>query len=42
MIDQACVVCANDNFELACVFVQKYSTEKAIIEINKRLKDVST
>ncbi|VVC27811.1 Hypothetical protein CINCED_3A013043 [Cinara cedri] len=38
MIDQACTMCANDNLELACAFVQKTATEKAVIEIDKYLK----
>lgn len=42
MIDQACTMCANDNLELACAFVQKTATEKAVIEIDKYLKTVST
>jgi len=42
MIDQACAICANDNLELACAFVQKTATEKAVIEIDKYLKNVST
>lgn len=41
MIDQACTMCANDNLELACAFVQKTATEKAVIEIDKYLKSVS-
>jgi len=41
MIDQACTMCANDNLELACAFVQKTATEKAVIEIDKYLKIVS-
>lgn len=41
MIDQACNMCANDNFELACAFVQKTAAEKAVIEIDKYLKPVS-
>lgn len=41
MIDQACTMCANDNLELACAFVQKTATEKAVIEIDKFLKSVS-
>jgi len=41
MIDQACTMCANDNLELACAFVQKTATEKAVIEIDKYLKTVS-
>lgn len=41
MIDQACTMCANDNLELACAFVQKTATEKAILEIDKYLKIVS-
>ncbi|XP_050542433.1 CCR4-NOT transcription complex subunit 1-like [Daktulosphaira vitifoliae] len=39
MIDQACTICANDNLELACAFVQKTATEKAVIEIDKYLKN---
>ncbi|XP_025202841.1 CCR4-NOT transcription complex subunit 1-like isoform X4 [Melanaphis sacchari] len=39
MIDQACTMCANDNLELACAFVQKTATEKAVIEIDKYLKN---
>lgn len=35
-------MCANDNLELACAFVQKTATEKAVIEIDKYLKTVST
>jgi len=42
MIDQACTMCANDNLELACAFVQKTATEKAVIEIDKYLKSVSS
>ncbi|XP_050435609.1 CCR4-NOT transcription complex subunit 1 isoform X4 [Adelges cooleyi] len=38
MIDYACNMCANDNLELACAFVQKTATEKAVIEIDKYLK----
>lgn len=34
-------MCANDNLELACAFVQKTATEKAVIEIDKYLKTVS-
>lgn len=41
MIDQACNMCANDNLELACAFVQKTASEKAVIEIDKYLKTVS-
>lgn len=41
MIDQACTMCANDNLELACAFVQKTATEKAIVEVDKYLKSVS-
>lgn len=41
MIDQACAMCANDNLELACAFIQKTAIEKAIIEIEKCLKNVS-
>lgn len=41
MIDQACTMCANDNLELACAFVQKIATDKAIIEVDKLLKNVS-
>jgi hypothetical protein len=33
-------MCANDNLELACAFVQKTATEKAVIEIDKYLKNV--
>lgn len=40
MIDQACSMCANDNVELACAFVQKTATEKAINEVDKYLKSV--
>lgn len=40
MIDQACTMCANDNLELACAFVQKTATEKAVIEVDKYLKSV--
>lgn len=35
-------MCANDNLELACAFVQKTATEKAVIEIDKYLKNVSS
>lgn len=41
MIDQACNMCANDNLELACAFVQKTASEKAVVEIDKYLKTVS-
>jgi len=34
-------MCANDNLELACAFVQKTATEKAVIEIDRYLKIVS-
>lgn len=40
MVDQACTMCANDNVELACAIVQKTATEKAIIEVDKYLKNV--
>ncbi|VVC34988.1 Hypothetical protein CINCED_3A007099 [Cinara cedri] len=39
MVDQACTMCANDNVELACAVVQKIATEKAIIEVDKYLKN---
>ncbi|XP_050527108.1 CCR4-NOT transcription complex subunit 1-like isoform X2 [Daktulosphaira vitifoliae] len=39
MIDQACTICVNDNLELACAFVQKTATEKAVVEIDKYLKN---
>ena len=32
-------VIANDNVELACAFIQKKAIEKAIQEIDKRLKN---
>jgi len=36
-IEQACSVLANENMELACVFIQKAAVEKAITEIDKKL-----
>lgn len=37
MIEQAATIIAQDNMELACAFIQKTATEKAIPEIDKRL-----
>lgn len=37
MIEQAANIVAQDNMELACAFIQKTATEKAIPEIDKRL-----
>jgi len=41
MIEKAAQVVAQDNTELACVFIQKTAVEKAIPEIDKRLAGVS-
>lgn len=37
VIEQAATIVAQDNMELACAFIQKTATEKAIPEIDKRL-----
>ena len=37
MVEQAVGVLAQENMELACVFIQKTAVEKALIEIDKRL-----
>lgn len=37
MVEQAVTVLAQENMELACVFIQKTAVEKALIEIDKRL-----
>ena len=37
MIDQASQLVAQENMELACVFIQKTAVEKALVEIDKRL-----
>jgi CCR4-NOT transcription complex subunit 1 len=37
-IEMTVAVIANDNVELACAFIQKKAIEKAILEIDKRLK----
>ena len=37
-IETTVTVIANDNVELACAFIQKKAIEKAILEIDKRLK----
>lgn len=41
MIEQAAQQVAQDNTELACVFIQKTAIEKAIPDIDKRLATVS-
>jgi len=41
MIDQACTLCANDNLEIVCAYVQKTATEKSVVEVDKCLKSVS-
>ena len=40
-IEQAAQVLAQDNTELACVFIQKTAVEKAIPEMDKRLATVN-
>ena len=40
MIEQASQLVAQDNTELACVFIQKTAIEKAIPDIDKRLATV--
>lgn len=40
MIEQAAQQVAQDNTELACVFIQKSAIEKAIPDIDKRLATV--
>jgi CCR4-NOT transcription complex subunit 1 len=37
-IETTVTVIANDNVELACAFIQKKAIEKAILEVDKRLK----
>ena len=37
-IEMTVTVIANDNVELACAFIQKKAIEKAILEVDKRLK----
>jgi CCR4-NOT transcription complex subunit 1 len=37
MVEQASTVIAQENMELACVFIQKTAVEKALLEIDKRL-----
>lgn len=38
-VEMTVSVIANDNVELACAFIQKKAIEKAIVEIDKKLKD---
>ena len=38
-VEMTVAVIANDNVELACAFIQKKAIEKAILEIDKRLKN---
>ena len=40
MIESAATTVAQDNAELACVFLQKTTVERAILEIDKRLATV--
>jgi len=37
LVEQTCSTIANDNMEIACVFIQKAAVEKALMEIDKRL-----
>lgn len=37
MIEQASTVIAQENMDLACVFIQKTAVEKSLLEIDKRL-----
>ena len=37
-VETTVTVIANDNVELACAFIQKKAIEKAILEVDKRLK----
>ena len=39
LIDYTARHVANDNVELACAFIQKKAIEKAVPELDKKLKD---
>ena len=41
LIEQAANIIASDNVELGCCYIQKHAVEKALLEMDKRMHNVS-